>query len=96
MRMYEPDAIIHQPTRLRIMMLLSGVNAADFNFLLNALKLSKGNLSAQMTKLEEAGYVEITKEFQGKIPRTTYSLTETGTRQLAQYWQVMDSIRNSD
>lgn len=94
--MHEPDSIIHQPTRLKIMMLLSGLQNADFNFLLNTLKLTRGNLSAQMAKLEEAAYVEINKEFQGKIPRTTYSMTELGSKKLIEYWQVMDSIRNAD
>ncbi len=89
----EPDAIVHQPTRLRIMMVLSGLDEADFNFLLGTLALTKGNLSAQSAKLEEAGYVKIRKEFDGKMPRTTYRLTALGREKLAEYWRVMDRLR---
>ncbi len=93
--MHEPDRNIHQPTRLRIMMLLSGVKEADFNFLLSALDLTNGNLSVQAGKLEEAGYIAISKRFEGKIPRTRYRLTDLGRRRLAAYWQEMDEIRAS-
>jgi len=89
----DPDAVIHQPTRLRILMLLSGLEEADFSFLLTTLGLTKGNLSAQSAKLEDAGYVQITKSFEGKIPKTTYRLTEVGREKLAEYWAAMDSIR---
>jgi DNA-binding transcriptional ArsR family regulator len=91
--MGEPDANIHQPTRLRIMALLSGVQEADFNFLLGTLGLTSGNLSVQAGKLEQAGYVEITKSFVGKIPRTVYRLTDLGRTRLKEYWEAMDAIR---
>ena len=91
--MAELDPHIHQPARLRIMMLLSGVDAADFNFFRSTLALTKGNLSSHMSRLEDAGYVEVTKSFNGKIPNTSYSLTPEGKRQLKSYWQTMDEIR---
>ena len=91
--MLEPDLNIHQPTRLRIMMLLSGVKEADFKFLLSTLGLTNGNLSVQAGKLEEAGYVAISKSFEGKIPRTRYQLTDLGRERLTAYWQEMDEIR---
>lgn len=91
--MIEPDPNIHQPSRLRIMMLLSGVKEADFKFLLSSLGLTNGNLSVQAGKLEEAGYVAISKSFEGKIPRTRYRLTDLGRERLAAYWQEMDEIR---
>jgi DNA-binding transcriptional ArsR family regulator len=93
--MYEPDPNIHQPTRLRIMMILSGVSEADFKFLLSTLGLTNGNLSIQAAKLEEAGYIDITKSFEGKIPNTRYRLTDLGRKRLAAYWQGMDEIRAS-
>ena len=77
------------------MMLLSGLKQADFNFLLSTLGLTRGNLSVQSAKLEEAGYIEITKGFVGKISRTTYRLTDLGRQRLAEYWQAMDEIRTS-
>ncbi len=91
--MHEPDPNIHQPTRLRIMMILSGVNEADFKFMLSTLGLTNGNLSIQTAKLEEAGYIAITKSFEGKIPNTRYRLTDLGRKRLAAYWQGMDEIR---
>lgn len=91
--MIEPDPNIHQPTRLRIMMLLSGVKEADFKFLLSALDLTNGNLSVQAGKLEEAGYIAISKSFEGKIPRTRYRLTDLGRKRLTAYWKEMDGIR---
>ena len=91
--MNEPDANIHQPTRLRIMALLSGVREADFNFLLSTLGLTNGNLSVQTGKLEEAGYVEITKSFVGKMPHTVYRLTDLGRARLNEYWAAIDALR---
>ncbi len=94
--MTELDPHVHQPTRLRILMLLSGVDSADFTFLLKTLGLTKGNLSSHMTRLEEAGYIEVTKSFNGKIPNTSYSLTPKGRSSLERYWAAIDEIRHSD
>ncbi len=91
--MAEVDIIIHQPTRLKIMMALLGVEEADFNFLQSALELTAGNLSTHASKLEEAGLIEITKRFAGKLPVTTYSLTEEGRERLDEYWRAIDAIR---
>jgi len=91
----ELDPVIHQPTRLRLVMLLSGVDMVDFNFLLNTLSLTKGNLSSHMNQLEEVGYVEISKTFNGKIPHTSYRITRLGRSRLEEYWQVIDDIRQS-
>lgn len=87
------DRIIHEPARLRILTLLSGVDEADFNFLLNTLGLTKGNLSSHMDKLERAGYVRVVKGFNGRIPHTDFSITEAGLQALQQYWDGLDSIR---
>ena len=91
--MNELDPNMHQPTRLRILMLLSGVDSADFNFLRTTLSLSNGNLSAHTRRLEEAGYITVSKTFEGRMPKTTYSLTEVGREQLDEYWRIMDEIR---
>jgi DNA-binding transcriptional ArsR family regulator len=91
--MTDPDAVIHQPARLRILMLLSGVESADFNFLMSALGLSKGNLSTHASRLEEAGYLRIEKGYQGKIPHTSYMLTELGKERLREYWEALEEIR---
>jgi len=87
------DKIIHEPARLRIMMILTGVEQADFNFLLTTLGLTRGNLSRHMEKLESAGYLKVKKSFKSKIPNTSYQLTQKGTKALAQYWENLDAVR---
>ncbi len=74
----EVDRLLHEPARLMIVTLLAVVAEADFLFLLNQTGLTKGNLSAHLSKLEAAGYVEINKSYRGKIPITLLSLTPTG------------------
>ncbi len=89
----EIDKIIHEPARLRIMMILSGLDAADFNFLLTTLSLTRGNLSRHMEKLESAGYLKVKKSFKGKMPNTSYQLTQKGSKALTQYWENLDTVR---
>lgn len=91
--MTDLDRVIHEPARLRILMVLSGVDTGDFTFLLSMLGLSKGNLSAHVDRLEKAGYVKVRKSFNGKIPHTEYRLTGSGRRALADYWAGVDQIR---
>ena len=87
------DKIIHEPARLRIMMILTGVEQADFNFLAMTLSLTRGNLSRHMEKLESAGYIKVKKSFKGKMPNTSYQLTQKGSKALAQYWEKLDDVR---
>ncbi len=89
----ELDRIIHEPARLRIMMILTGIEQADFNFLLTTLGLTRGNLSRHMEKLESAAYLKVKKSFNGKIPNTSYQLTQKGSKALAQYWENLDAVR---
>lgn len=74
------DRLIHEPSRLAIMAVLSAVEKADFKYLLHTTDLTKGNLSAHLYKLEEGGYVTITKGFKGNYPHTTYALTQEGRK----------------
>jgi DNA-binding transcriptional ArsR family regulator len=76
--MTELDRTIHEPARLLIVALLAGVSEADFLWVLRETALTKGNLSSHLTKLEEAGYVEIDKTYRGKIPLTVLRLTRQG------------------
>ena len=92
--MNDLDRLIHEPARLRILTILSGVDVADFNFLLNTLGLTKGNLSSHMDKLEKAGYVSISKSFNGRMPHTEVTITDTGKDALNQYWIDIDQIRS--
>jgi DNA-binding transcriptional ArsR family regulator len=89
------DKIIHEPTRLRIMMILAGLEQADFNFLVTTLSLTRGNLSSHIEKLESAGYLKVKKSFKGKVPNTSYQLTQEGSKALAQYWENLDAVRRS-
>jgi DNA-binding transcriptional ArsR family regulator len=89
----ELDRIIHEPVRLQIMTILGGVDTADFNFLISTLKLSKGNLSSHVERLESAGYVRVMKGFNGKITHTQYALTATGRRALETHWLALDELR---
>ena len=79
---------IHQPTRLRIMTLLVSVPEADrlaYGFVQKTLGLTGGNLTIHLRKLQEAGYLVITKEFQGSKPRTWVQATTTGRQAFAKY-----------
>jgi DNA-binding MarR family transcriptional regulator len=89
----QPDRLIHEPARLMILSILTGVDAADFNFLQSTLGLTKGNLSSHMDRLEKAEYVQVNKSFNGRMPHTEYVVTEAGREALAQYWRDMDAIR---
>ena len=79
------DRMIHAPSRLAIMAVLSACESADFSFLLNATGLSKGNLSAHLSKLRDAAYVDITKGYKGNYPHTTCALTKDGRRAFNAY-----------
>jgi DNA-binding MarR family transcriptional regulator len=79
------DRLIHQPSRLAIMAVLAGCESADFTYLLNTTGLTKGTLSAHLSKLEEAGYVDITKSFKGKFPHTSAALTPQGRKAFKAY-----------
>ena len=72
------DRIIHEPARLMIVAVLSGVRECDFLFLAHETGITNGNLSSHLTRLEESRYVEIEKTYRGKVPRTLVRLTRGG------------------
>jgi len=83
------DRLIHEPARLLIMAYLYVVEAADFLYLMNQTGLTFGNLSSHMTRLEEAGYIEVEKTFVDKRPNTRLRLTATGRRAFEEYRESM-------
>ena len=87
------DRVIHEPARLQIVTVLSPVAWADFPSLCRLLKLTRGNLSAHISRLERAGYIQVKKSIIGRIPHTQYRLTPKGCRVLKDYWAAMDKIR---
>jgi DNA-binding MarR family transcriptional regulator len=86
------DRIIHEPARMMIMANLFVVDRADFLFLETQTGLSPGNLSSHLSKLESAGYVEITKWFMGKKPSTMIRLTKAGRKAFKKYTSSMKAI----
>ena len=88
----ELDRLIHEPARLLIVTILSTVESADFLFLQRETDLTRGNLSAHLSKLEEAGYVKIQKTFKGKLPLTVCKLTDTGLQAFDGYRQQMQNF----
>ena len=88
------DRLIHEPARLNIMTHLYVVESADFLFMMRQTGLTFGNLSAHMSKLEEAGYIKIIKDFVGKKPHTMLKLTEKGRRAFDEYRKQMKQFFN--
>ena len=86
------DRMIHEPARFMIMAFLYVVESADFLFIERQTGLTRGNLSSHMSKLEAAGYVEITKEFIDKIPRTLLRLTRKGREAFRVYRDGMKHL----
>ena len=88
------DRLIHEPSRLAIVAVLSACESADFTYLLNVTGLTKGNLSAQLGKLEEAGYVTISKGFKGKYPHTLCKLSSEGHHAFKRYRDQYQALTN--
>ena len=86
------DPLIHEPSRLMIMAQLYVVQSADFLFLQRQTQMTPGNLSAHLRKLEDAGYVEITKEFIERKPHTALALTKKGRSAFKQYRRDIKQI----
>jgi len=86
------DRVVHSPARLMILAYLAAVDSADFIFLMNQVGLTRGNLSSHLNTLEEAGYVDIQKEFVDKVPRTLIRLTDTGREAIRAYREQMRTV----
>jgi DNA-binding MarR family transcriptional regulator len=84
------DRLVHEPARLMILAHLFVTESADFVFLANQTGLTLGNLSSHVTKLEEAGFVEVEKTFRGKRPNTQLRLTVPGRAAFAGYRERME------
>jgi DNA-binding transcriptional ArsR family regulator len=88
----EIDRIIHEPARLLVTAHLYVVESADYVFLMQNTGLTWGNLSSHLSKLEEAGYVEILKEFVERKPHTMVRLTDAGRRAFDAYRRQMKAL----
>jgi DNA-binding transcriptional ArsR family regulator len=89
----EIDRMVHEPARLAILTVLSSCERADFLFLERATGLTRGNLSVQLTRLEDAGLIEIRKTIERKRTLTTASMRDRGRRALDGYWTQMEALR---
>ena len=86
------DQVIHASARLMVLTYLYVVESADYVFLMRMTGLTWGNLSTHMAKLEEAGYIEMLKEFKGKKPHTRIQLTEQGRAAFREYKKSMQQV----
>lgn len=92
--MKELDPLLHSQLRLAVMSILMTVEEADFVYLKEQTQSTVGNLSVQITKLQEAGYIEVEKGFQGKRPRTTCRVTPVGRSAFEEYVSTLRQYLN--
>ena len=88
----ELDRLIHERQRLGIVSALAVNESLSFNELKSLMQTTDGNLSVHARKLEDAGYITCKKSFEGRVPRTEYSLTVPGRRALERYLDHMEAI----
>lgn len=86
------DRLIHEKTRLAIVSALAVNPSVTFNEMKAILKTTDGNVSVHTRKLEEAGYLACKKSFEGRMPKTEYSLTAAGKRALEKYLTHMEAL----
>jgi DNA-binding transcriptional ArsR family regulator len=86
------DRLIHERMRLGIVSALAANDSLSFGELKKLLDASDGNVSIHARKLEEAGYITCTKSFEGRVPRTEFSLTEIGRNALTKYLDHMEAL----
>jgi DNA-binding transcriptional ArsR family regulator len=83
------DPILHSQLRLAVMSLLISVKEAEFTFLKEKTNATAGNLSVQVQKLKEAGYIEVTKQFKDNYPQTTCKITQKGVEAFELYVKTL-------
>ena len=87
----ELDPILHAPLRLAIVSLLLNVKEAEFTFIKEKTNSTAGNLSVQITKLKEADYIEVTKQFKNNYPLTICRITPKGIHAFEEYVKALQS-----
>lgn len=85
------DPLLHSQVRLSIMTILLHAKSAEFAYLLENIKTTKGNLSFQISKLKEAKYLEVKKSFRNNYPLTTLKITDKGVEAYKKYIEAIDS-----
>ena len=90
------DPVLHSQLRLAVVSLLMGVEEADFTWLREQTGATAGNLSIQITKLKEAGYIEVTKGFSKNYPQTLCKITPLGRKKFAEYVKALKDYLNPE
>jgi DNA-binding transcriptional ArsR family regulator len=90
------DPVLHSQLRLAIMSLLIGVETAEFTYLKDQTGATSGNLSIQITKLKEAGYIEVTKKFRNNYPLTLCRITPLGRQKFTEYVKALKDYLNPE
>ncbi|MBP6977154.1 MAG: transcriptional regulator [Bacteroidales bacterium] len=90
----ELDPLLHSQLRLAIMSVLIGVESADFNYLLDRTGATRGNLSVQISKLSDAGYIQVEKSFRKKMPLTTCRVAPKGIEAFEKYVTALQKYLN--
>lgn len=89
------DKLVHQPTRLQIFAYLYRHGESKFPELTDELDITEGNLASHMNKLEDAGCVEVEKQFVDRKPQTTYQLTEFGREKFEEHIGTLEALIDS-
>ena len=87
----DPDPILHSQLRLAVISLLISVKEAEFTFLREKTNATAGNLSVQIQKLKDAGYIDVTKQFKDNYPQTICKITKTGIKAFEDYVTSLQS-----
>lgn len=85
------DPILHSQLRLAVMSLLIGVREAEFTFIREKTNSTAGNLSVQIQKLKDAGYIDVVKQFRDNYPQTTCKITKQGIKAFEDYVKSLQS-----
>jgi DNA-binding MarR family transcriptional regulator len=95
-RFKELDPVLHSQLRLAVVSLLMGVESAEFTFIREQTGATAGNLSVQITKLKEAGYIEVTKSFSNNYPQTQCRITPEGRQKFIEYVNALKDYLNPE
>jgi DNA-binding MarR family transcriptional regulator len=93
-RFKELDPILHSQLRLAVISLLMGTEVAEFTYIREQTGATAGNLSIQITKLKEAGYIGVTKKFRNNYPQTLCSVTPLGKQKFTEYIKDLKDYLN--
>jgi DNA-binding transcriptional ArsR family regulator len=95
-RFKELDPILHSQLRLAVISLLVSTQMAEFTYIQEQTRATAGNLSVQITRLKEAGYIEVSKKFRNNYPQTLCSITQLGRQKFSEYVKALKDYLNPE